>query len=142
MAELRAAIDALDAELVVFLVCRQTYIERAAVLKQTRAAVRDEARIEDVIAKVVAAAKAAGLVARRSPSRCGGFWIERSIAHEVEAFDARKGETQPSFIVISFPRSAERCEGREPRLEKSKPVLAAWVPFPHVARRARDTRRE
>jgi isochorismate pyruvate lyase len=89
LAELRAAIDLLDAQLVALLARRQTYIERAAVLKQDRAAVRDEARIEDVIIKVVATAKAAGL----SPEIAEPVWrllIERSIAHELEAFDTKR----------------------------------------------------
>jgi isochorismate pyruvate lyase len=88
MAELRAAIDLLDSQLVGLLAQRQTYIERAAVLKQDRAAVRDEARIEDVIAKVMAAAKATGL----SSAIAEPLWrllIERSIAHELKAFDAK-----------------------------------------------------
>jgi isochorismate pyruvate lyase len=88
MAELRAAIDALDGELVILLARRQAYIERAAILKQTRAAVRDEARIEDVIAKVVAAAKEAGL----SPAIAEPVWrtlIEVSILHEFAKFDAK-----------------------------------------------------
>jgi isochorismate pyruvate lyase len=88
MAELRAAIDQLDDRLVALLAQRQSYIERAAVLKRDRAAVRDEARIEEVIAKVVATAKAAGL----SSAIAEPVWrllIERSIAHEFEAFDAK-----------------------------------------------------
>src|SRR5580698_6594810 len=60
MAELRIAVDFLDNRLVGLLAQRQTYIERAALLKQDRAAVRDEARIEEVITKVLAAAKIAG----------------------------------------------------------------------------------
>jgi len=89
MAELRIAIDLLDARLVGLLAQRQTYIERAALLKQDRAAVRDEARIEDVIAKVMAAASAAGL----SPAIAEPVWrllIECSIAHELAAFDTKE----------------------------------------------------
>jgi isochorismate pyruvate lyase len=89
MAELRVAIDALDARLVQLLARRQAYIERAAVLKKDRAAVRDEPRIEDVVAKVLARAKEAGL----SPSIAEPVWrllIERSIAHEFEKFDAKR----------------------------------------------------
>ena len=48
-------------KLVRLLARRQLYIERAAVLKRERGAVRDEARIEDVVAKVLAAAKSSGL---------------------------------------------------------------------------------
>ena len=88
MAELRAAIDALDKELVVLLARRQLYIERAAVLKSDRGAVRDSARVEDVIAKVLAAAEKAGL----SATIAEPVWrtlVEASIAHEFEAFDKK-----------------------------------------------------
>ena len=88
MADLRAAIDALDARLVALLAIRQSYMDRAAVLKTERRQVRDEARIEQVIAKVLAEAKAAGL----SPAIAEPVWrtlIERSIAHELEKFDER-----------------------------------------------------
>jgi len=88
MAQLRVAIDALDARLVKLLALRQAYIERAAVLKTDRATIRDEARIEDVVTKVMAEAKAAGL----SPAIAESVWrvlIERSIAHEFTKFDAK-----------------------------------------------------
>jgi isochorismate pyruvate lyase len=86
MAELRLAIDTLDARLVALLAVRQAYIERAAVLKQDRSAVRDPARIEDVVAKVLTEARRAGL----SESIAEPVWrtlIEHSIRHEFEAFD-------------------------------------------------------
>lgn len=88
MAALRGAIDALDARLVRLLALRQAYIERAAVLKKDRATIRDEARIEDVVRKVLAEAKAAGL----SPAIAESVWrvlIERSITHEFVKFDAK-----------------------------------------------------
>jgi isochorismate pyruvate lyase len=88
MAELRTAIDVLDRKLVLLLARRQLYIERAAVLKKERKTVRDEARIEDVVAKVLAAAREAGL----SPQIAEPVWrtlIEACIVHEFEKFDAR-----------------------------------------------------
>jgi isochorismate pyruvate lyase len=88
MTELRAAIDSLDARLVALLALRQTYIERAAQLKTGREQVRDPARIEDVVAKVIAEGRKAGL----SPDIAEPVWrtlIEASIAHEFEAFDKR-----------------------------------------------------
>ena len=88
MGELREAIDALDANLVTMLALRQRYIERAAALKRTRDAVRDEARIEEVVRHVVAEGKSAGL----SPAIAESVWralIEASIAHEYETFDAK-----------------------------------------------------
>ncbi|HEY4077678.1 MAG TPA: chorismate mutase [Rhizomicrobium sp.] len=88
MAHLRQAIDALDARLVALLAVRQAYIERAAVLKTGRDQVRDPARIEDVVAKVLTAAKEAGL----SAGIAEPVWrtlIEASITHEFEKFDSR-----------------------------------------------------
>jgi len=88
MTELRAAIDVLDTRLVAMLALRQTYIERAAVLKSERGSVRDAARVEQVVSNVVAAAAQAGL----SATIAEAVWralIEASIAHEYEAFDAK-----------------------------------------------------
>jgi isochorismate pyruvate lyase len=88
MPELREAIDALDIRLVALLAVRQTYIERAAELKTGRDQVRDPARIEDVVAKVIAEGRRAGL----SPAIAEQVWrtlIEASIAHEFEKFDRK-----------------------------------------------------
>jgi isochorismate pyruvate lyase len=88
MEELRAAIDALDERLVALLARRQLYIERAAVLKADRGAVRDDMRIEEVVAKVLAAARKAGL----SGAIAEPVWrtlIEQSIRHELQAFDRK-----------------------------------------------------
>lgn len=88
MAALRVAIDTLDGRLVRLLALRQSYIERAAVLKTDRGTIRDAARIEEVVGKVLAQAKAAGL----SPAIAEAVWrvlIERSIAHEYAKFDAK-----------------------------------------------------
>ena len=57
MAEVREGVDALDRELVALLVKRQAYMTAAARIKQDRDAVHDEARIEDVVAKVIAEAQ-------------------------------------------------------------------------------------
>lgn len=89
MTELRQAIDALDARLVALLAVRQAYIERAAQLKTGRDQVRDPERIEDVVAKVIAEGRKAGL----SPDIAEPVWrtlIEASIRHEFEAFDKEK----------------------------------------------------
>jgi isochorismate pyruvate lyase len=88
MAQLRREIDRLDRVLVGLLAQRQAYIERAAAIKPERGHVRDEARITDVIAKVVAEARRVGL----SPSIAEPVWrelVECSIAHEFVAFDAK-----------------------------------------------------
>ena len=52
MEEVREEIDRLDRAIVPLLVERVGYIEQAAHIKQARDAVRDEARIDDVLAKV------------------------------------------------------------------------------------------
>ncbi len=88
MAELRTAIDALDARLVALLAVRQAYIERAAQLKTGRDQVRDPARIEEVVSKVIAEGRKAGL----SADIAEPVWrtlIEASIRHEFDAFDKR-----------------------------------------------------
>jgi isochorismate pyruvate lyase len=88
MTELRAAIDTLDSRLVALLAERQNYVERAAILKAEREAVRDPARIEAVLRHVVSEAARAGL----SPAIAERVWrtlIEASIAHEYQAFDTK-----------------------------------------------------
>lgn len=87
MAEVRAGVDALDRALVVLLAERQRYMDAAARIKGDRGAVRDEARIADVLEKVLAAAAREGL----SPGIAEPVWrelMERCIAHEFERFDA------------------------------------------------------
>jgi isochorismate pyruvate lyase len=86
MAEVRQGVDALDRALVSLLAERQRYMDAAARIKQARAAVRDEARIEDVVTKVKAEARRQGL----SEQIAEPVWrllIERCIAYEFEAWD-------------------------------------------------------
>lgn len=86
MNEVRDAIDALDREIVALLAERLHFINEAGRLKAHRDAVRDEARVEDVVAKVRAAATAAGI----DPDFVEPLYrdlIERSIAHEFNVFD-------------------------------------------------------
>ena len=86
MSEVRAEIDALDRDIVALLADRLHFIGEAARIKASRDAVRDEPRIEDVVAKVRAAAEAAGM----NPDFIEPLYrdlIERSIAHEFAAFD-------------------------------------------------------
>jgi isochorismate pyruvate lyase len=86
MAEVRQGVDALDRLLVSVLAERQRYMDAAARIKPDRGAVRDTARIEDVVAKVKAAAREAGL----SEDIAEPVWrllIERCIAHEYDAWD-------------------------------------------------------
>jgi len=91
MAEVRQGVDALDRALVSLLAERQRYMDAAARIKTDRAVVRDEARIEDVVAKVKAAARAAGL----SEAIAEPVWrllIDRCIAYEFRAWDQTRGE--------------------------------------------------
>lgn len=86
MNEVRQAIDALDREIVGLLADRLHFIGEAARIKASRDAVRDEPRIEDVVAKVRASAAAAGM----NPDFIEPLYrdlIERSIAHELGEFD-------------------------------------------------------
>jgi isochorismate pyruvate lyase len=91
MAEVRKGVDALDRLLVSVLAERQRYMDAAARIKADRQAVRDTARTEDVVVKVKAAARDAGL----SEAIAEPVWrtlIERCIAHEYEAWDALRQE--------------------------------------------------
>ena len=86
MAEVRQGVDALDRALVGLLAERQRYMEAAARIKPDRSVVHDDARIEDVVAKVLAAAGPAGL----SPAIAEPVWrtlIDRCIAHEFAVWD-------------------------------------------------------
>ena len=93
MAQVRQGVDALDRLLVAVLAERQRYMDAAARIKTDRAAVRDPERIEEVVAKVKAAAREAGL----SEAIAEPVWrllIERSIAHEFDAWDQARGPGQ------------------------------------------------
>lgn len=86
MSEVRSEIDALDRQIVSLLSHRLHFINEAARIKADRNTVRDEARIEDVIGKVRAAALAAGI----DPDFVEPLYrdlIDRSIAHEFTEFD-------------------------------------------------------
>ncbi len=86
MAEVRQGVDALDRALVTLLAERQRYMDAAARIKPSRDVVHDEARIEDVVDKVKASARRAGL----SEAIAEPVWrtlIDRCIAHEFDAWD-------------------------------------------------------
>ena len=85
-AEVRDGVDALDRELVRLIARRSRYMEAAARIKPSRDVVRDEWRINDVLAKVCAAAEQAGL----PQAIAEPVWrelVERSIAYELEVWD-------------------------------------------------------
>ena len=86
MVDVRQGVDALDRALVTLLAERQRYMDAAARIKPNRDAVFDQARIDDVVAKVLAAAEPAGL----SPDIAEPVWrllIDRCIAHEFGTWD-------------------------------------------------------
>ncbi len=88
MAHIRYEIDRLDRALVELMAERLTYIERAGYVKPERDQVRDPARIEDVVTKVLATARDKGLPTEIAEP----VWrtlIEQCIAHEFDVFDAR-----------------------------------------------------
>ena len=89
MTDVRVGVDALDRLLVAVLAERQRYMDAAARIKTDRAAVRDNARVEDVVAKVKAAAREAGL----SEAIAEPVWrtlIEACIGYEFGVWDARR----------------------------------------------------
>lgn len=91
MAQVRQGVDALDRALVSLLAERQGYMDAAARIKADRDAVLDPARIEDVVAKVKAEARKAGL----SEAIAEPVWrtlVDRCIAYEFERWDALRSE--------------------------------------------------
>lgn len=90
MADVRKGVDALDRALVLLLAERQRYMDAAARIKTDRATVLDVARIEDVVAKVLAGAEQAGL----SAGIAEPVWrllIDRCIAYEFGVWDQLRG---------------------------------------------------
>ncbi|MFN3538040.1 MAG: chorismate mutase [Brevundimonas sp.] len=86
MSQVREGVDALDRALVTLLAERQRYMEAAARIKPSRDVVHDDWRIEDVMAKVLAASEEAGL----SPAIAEPVWrklIAQCIAHEFGVWD-------------------------------------------------------
>lgn len=87
MAQVRAGVDQIDRELVALLGRRFGFMDAAARIKANRAAVRDEERKQQVIDNVRQHARSAGL----PENLIADVWdvlIERSIAYELERFDA------------------------------------------------------
>ena len=86
MADVRTEVDRIDRALVALLAERQTYMGAAARIKNDRNTVHDAARIEDVVSKVLAEARAAGL----SENIAEPVWrelIKQSIAYEFDRWD-------------------------------------------------------
>lgn len=90
MVDVRAGVDEVDRALVKLIARRQGYMDAAARIKTTRASVRDEARIQQVLDNVRVSADAAGL----SWTIAEAVWrnmMEACIAYEFEKWDAAKG---------------------------------------------------
>ena len=94
MADVRAGVDEVDRALVALIARRQGYMDAAARIKPSRDVVRDEARIQDVLAKVKASAEAAGL----SWAIAEPVWramMEACIAYEFAAWDRAREDDAP-----------------------------------------------
>lgn len=86
MKDVRAGVDEIDRMLVALITRRQGYMDAAARIKADRSVVHDRARIEDVVTKVKAAAREAGL----SEAIAEPVWrtmIDRCIAYEFGVWD-------------------------------------------------------
>lgn len=93
MAEVRTEVDRIDHLLVALIAERQGYMSEAARIKQDRDTVYDEARIEDVIAKIKEIAEQAGL----SFDIAEPVWremIKQCIAFEFEEWDRLRAPDQ------------------------------------------------
>lgn len=88
MPEVREEIDRMDRAIVELLTERLEYIRQAGHVKDTRDTVRDEARVEDVVAKVRAKAGATGLD-QDLVEELYRLLIERCIQYEFRVFDDR-----------------------------------------------------
>lgn len=87
MSEVRAGVDAVDAQIVALLGQRFAYMRAAARIKTDRNAVRDE----DRKASVIAAAKTAASEVGVPEPLVAAMWemlVESSIAYEMAIFDA------------------------------------------------------
>lgn len=93
MADVRRGVDEVDRELVTLLNQRFAYMRAAARIKQSRDAVRDEARKAAVIDAAVADAEARGI----PPQAIAEMWeslVEASIAYELGEWCRIRGESE------------------------------------------------
>ena len=88
MAEVRAGVDALDAQIVTSLGKRMRFMEAAARIKQHRDEVRDEARKAAVIDHAAEVAEQVGFPPELV-RRLYDMLVEGSIAYEFDRFDER-----------------------------------------------------
>ena len=88
MAEVRAAVDHLDAAIVKLLGRRMRYMEAAARIKQHREDIRDEPRKAAVIEHACAVGREEG-VSELLVRQLYETLVESSIAYELDRFDRR-----------------------------------------------------
>ena len=92
MADVRAGVDAVDAEIIALVGRRFGYMRAAARIKTDRSAVRDEDRKAQVISAAKAAARAGGV----PEPLVAAMWemlIESSIAYELALFDRQQSNS-------------------------------------------------
>jgi isochorismate pyruvate lyase len=93
MKDVRAGVDEIDRMLVALIARRQGYMDAAARIKTDRNVVRDEARINQVLANVKAEAEKQGL----AWSIAEPVWremMERCIGYEFDIWDALRAPEQ------------------------------------------------
>ena len=90
MGAVRDGVDRLDRALVALIAERARYMQAAARIKPSRDVVRDPARVEDVVRKVLAAAEAADLP-REIAEPVWRELVEQSIRYELTVWDATRG---------------------------------------------------
>lgn len=86
MTEIREEIDRVDRSIVPLLVERLGYIKQAGHTKKDRGTVRDDWRIEDVIAKILSTTRDCE-GDQRMAEDIYRFIIEWSISHEFDVYD-------------------------------------------------------
>ncbi len=120
MAEVRAAVDAIDSALVGLLAERMRFMDAAARIKQARSEVRDEVRKAAVIAHVRQCARAHGL----DPDLVARLWeelVEASIAHEFAAWDRLHGGADQGAAGEGDPGASDGARTRD--LRRDRPAL-------------------
>jgi isochorismate pyruvate lyase len=87
MTDVRQGVDEIDRMLVALIARRQGYMDAAARIKTDRNVVRDEKRIQDVLAKVKAECARQGLSFEAIAEPVWREMMERCIAYEFEVWD-------------------------------------------------------
>ena len=96
MTDVRQGVDEIDRMLVALIARRQGYMDAAARIKTDRNVVRDEKRINDVLAKVKAECERQGLSFEAIAEPVWREMMERCIAYEFEVWDALRAPGKAS----------------------------------------------